>query len=99
MEIGNESIGMMLRVDLPEMALKISKKLKKRFIYREIIKFIPEERFDTYLQKEISNEIYPIVRLLFYYIFGTNQIIIKLRRIFFIVYTPHYFQKLNLSTL
>ena len=88
MEIGNESIGMMLRVDLPEMALKISKKLKKRFIYREIIKFIPEERFDTYLQKEISNEIYPIVRLLFIIFWNESNNNQTAKNILYCLYTP-----------
>lgn len=65
MEIGGRSIAMRIMFDLPEMVLQISKKLKNRLIYREIIKLIPEEKFDTYIQKEISNEIYPIVQLLF----------------------------------
>ncbi len=63
MKVGSQSMGMKFQHDLPKTSYSILQKLKKSATYKEIVKLLPEEKIDIYFERQISEEIYSIVRL------------------------------------
>ncbi len=63
MKVGSQSMGLKFQHDLPKTSYSILQKLKKSATYKEIVKLLPEEQIDIYFERQISEEIYSIVRL------------------------------------
>src|SRR3989338_1084053 len=65
MKLGERSVAMALRFEMIEIIDKILENLKRKEIYKEIIKFVPEEKSEEYFAEKIRLEIYGAVRRLF----------------------------------
>lgn len=70
---GDQSMGIKLQFDWPQLAFNVLKVIQKKQVYHDLCQILPAHKADVYFEKEIYKEIYPLARLLLLARWHKNQ--------------------------